>query len=311
MSNNLKVAEQFTQSFIKCPACENGEHRIDHLFESAKKQGSVSFGPWNCHHCFKAFGGKVYADQTVLVEVVEDRARFVPTYVHLKSNHKEKPIHLVLRTRLMEKSVKDQRAGDSSNLQYYFDEGTCPTNYLRDVVLIAEGGDFDPHGVFSFVDAFTESDAVSYIEAITNTKLEDSAFSKGIPDIRDHLGLLFTGLVDDKPFTYENRDIVVLPTHYKLAMIPEYINYGIFIPGDDDVWYEVSPDVGDDWCHPMAYIRIEGRLFVSGDLFLDRDKCIAELKLFGFDLTQEAYEALLNKAKSGARRKTNFGFNAS
>jgi len=35
--------------------------------------------------------------------------------------------------------------------EFYYNEHTCPTNYLRDVVEVIADGEVDPHGCFKFV----------------------------------------------------------------------------------------------------------------------------------------------------------------
>lgn len=37
--------------------------------------------------------------------------------------------------------------------RYYYEEHTCPINFIHGVPLIANGGDLDPHGLFEVVDA--------------------------------------------------------------------------------------------------------------------------------------------------------------
>jgi hypothetical protein len=35
--------------------------------------------------------------------------------------------------------------------RYYYNEGTCPTNYLGVLKVFDDEGDDDPHGIFEFV----------------------------------------------------------------------------------------------------------------------------------------------------------------
>ncbi len=42
----------------------------------------------------------------------------------------------------------------NTDMEYYINEHTCPTNWL-DVIAVADNGDIDPHGVFEFCRAMT------------------------------------------------------------------------------------------------------------------------------------------------------------
>lgn len=50
-----------------------------------------------------------------------------------------------------------------SSERYFYEEHTCPTNFIR-IPLIVENGDMDPHGVFEFVDAVWMTD--EYLMAV-------------------------------------------------------------------------------------------------------------------------------------------------
>ena len=48
---------------------------------------------------------------------------------------------------------------DKEAKRYYYEEHTCPTNYLRaEMVIEADTMDDDPHGIFEFVDVFPDND---------------------------------------------------------------------------------------------------------------------------------------------------------
>ena len=48
--------------------------------------------------------------------------------------------------------VDDSLAEVKTHAEYYYNEHTCPTNFARCFEAIVHKGDFDPHGVFQFVD---------------------------------------------------------------------------------------------------------------------------------------------------------------
>ena len=71
------------------------------------------------------------------------------TLVLLKIDAKESPVYFVVEGLGEWPSTIE---GMVSHARYFYEEHTCPTNFIR-VPLISTGGDSDPHGVFEFVDA--------------------------------------------------------------------------------------------------------------------------------------------------------------
>lgn len=64
--------------------------------------------------------------------------------VLLKIEQTARPLYFVIRAPRGEHNNPESDA-------YFFDEGTCPTNWMRDVVAVISGGDEDPHGFATFV----------------------------------------------------------------------------------------------------------------------------------------------------------------
>jgi len=68
--------------------------------------------------------------------------------------------------------------GDSDmihNAEYFYNEHTCPTNFASSFEFIVQGGNFDPHGCFQFVDmvwmtaeyaAMEEDDKIDWLNEV-------------------------------------------------------------------------------------------------------------------------------------------------
>ena len=71
--------------------------------------------------------------------------------------------------------------GDAEHDMYFYNEHTCPTNYMGDVEAVIYEKDADPHGVFEWV--------------ATIDKPED--FEEGLPREFNELCVLFPELMED------------------------------------------------------------------------------------------------------------------
>lgn len=140
--------------FIKCPHCEEKSGRIDHLFD---QRTIVRFGPWYCDKCGGEYDGNVDEDNNVTTSKRENKK--IITLNLLKIEGKEKNILFIVEGM---RFLKDDPDDIQSNTQYFYNEHTCPTNYIGgDVLAIIDGIDTDPHGFAEFircVDAPTDFD---------------------------------------------------------------------------------------------------------------------------------------------------------
>jgi ribosomal protein L37AE/L43A len=141
----LKIVIPFQKAdlFIACPICGKGDFEVSHLKPGAK------WGPWFCRHCNGSFYGENRYDGTVAVQITDERR--VLTDVTLKSTG---PVTLVVKgTRYYGGRWGNPTNDENRTLdEYRYNEGTCPTNYLADVIrVIDETGEEDPHGVFAYV----------------------------------------------------------------------------------------------------------------------------------------------------------------
>ena len=126
-----------TRYLIECPYCHKDDHSVGHLLDK-----NTSFGPWYCDECGKAISGRTENGDVFL----EETSRFVTrTLVALELPENTEPIFLIVKGRWFDGDKND------SGSQYYYEEGTCPINFLQEAVEVIHNGEPDPHGLFNFM----------------------------------------------------------------------------------------------------------------------------------------------------------------
>jgi hypothetical protein len=78
---------------------------------------------------------------------METSNHFVRVLSLLKLETADGPIFFVIDGRHLE-SAPDEAQGDN---RYFYEEHSCPTNWLRNCVMVVKDGDCDPHGFLEFV----------------------------------------------------------------------------------------------------------------------------------------------------------------
>tara|TARA_R100000750_G_scaffold19992_1_gene13068 strand:+ start:2623 stop:3111 length:489 start_codon:yes stop_codon:yes gene_type:complete len=139
--------------YVKCPHCSKGEHLVSHLYND--KNTKIGFGPWYCDECGGAFKGEIVGED-VYIEKVEGM-RVDKCIVFLKNANVLIAVEGLYRNGDL----------DLSHQRYFYDESTCPTNYLGvEWVMDLNDGEADPHGVFTFVHAIpmTDLDEINSID---------------------------------------------------------------------------------------------------------------------------------------------------
>src|SRR5690554_2944620 len=148
-----------TRVTCKCPSCGDYEWTVSHLFEEAAKRPEGYYSvQWNCDACFTKFAFRIYPDQRVeLSPIGINEDPLIPSIVLLRSTmvgEGGKPIYAVLSARSFKKSLeKEKEEPLSSGMEYYYNQHTCPTNWLREVIALVQDGEADPHGCFEFLGA--------------------------------------------------------------------------------------------------------------------------------------------------------------
>jgi hypothetical protein len=130
-----------TTRTLICPACGEAQWSWGHL------PAGASWGPWYCNGCNASFRGQATDDGGTTIEPSSGPTETrVPIWVLLRARTWDgEPIYLIIHGH----RYVDEAAASASSA-YFYNEHTCPTNYLGVEAVIAHGDD-DPHGVFEFV----------------------------------------------------------------------------------------------------------------------------------------------------------------
>lgn len=129
----------YTRTFMICPDC--GAHTnfsVDHL------EAGQSFGTWYCDECGCGYKGNA-AGAATQVQKVE--SRFSKTLDLLVLEPHDKPIYFVMAGKRYHAKPGDEYDGK----RYFYEEHSCPINWIGDTVMISVDGDTDPHGFLKFV----------------------------------------------------------------------------------------------------------------------------------------------------------------
>ena len=144
----------YRQEFLVCPWCgEESGCRVDHLYDM--KAFSGAFGPWHCEHCKRGIEGRVRSPGDVKVWRSKLQRSFSRSMALLKFDGKDGPVFFVMdHDRYHGEDSETQTDEDNqAHQKYFFEEHSCPTNWLRDCVAVIAAGDCDPHGFLTFVRA--------------------------------------------------------------------------------------------------------------------------------------------------------------
>lgn len=148
---------------LLCPEC-NAEvitHDVNQKYDTFPH----SLGTHSCENCDARHQWLVLHDRSV-VSVPLPPSEYSGLSL-LRYYDLEKELWLVIRdTFYVREGVIDM------DKVYRYEEGTCPTNYLRVEQIVADG-DSDPHGVFMFVRGITFKEACEHFGGIARKQLLD------------------------------------------------------------------------------------------------------------------------------------------
>ncbi|HVZ88069.1 MAG TPA: hypothetical protein VHG72_13945 [Polyangia bacterium] len=142
-----------TKRHVVCPSCNKAAGTIDHMIEDAIRLGEPSrICGWFCDRCGWEYAGTVYADGSATVEKTGKRK--IETRVLLKLEPLKGDVFIEVEGMTflgVGETIEGKDLIEDS--RYYYEEHTCPTNYLRVVQELWEGDyGHDPHGMFRVVD---------------------------------------------------------------------------------------------------------------------------------------------------------------
>lgn len=205
------IKDVIVKRFVNCPKCnmhefglhnlDNNEHFKDKPYESTCPICATSFSfqlDQNQRADFPQIG---QAGQAVLWKEIP-LLDWRPHLVHLVSDHAENPIHLVLR-------AGRHASHKPSDNMYFYNEHTCPINWMKEVKFVAKSGEVDPHGAFRFVKAIDLKDALERIKSNENIGDDDKA-SFFIGETNDDVITELFPRVLDMTFTLEAHELIGL-----------------------------------------------------------------------------------------------------
>lgn len=136
----MSIQPYIEKRFVACCVCNAHEFRIDHIGLGQKVI-------WSCDYC----GNQLeITPNAASCEVVVCGPKQTPVTITLRSKTVP-PITLKLHAWKYAHSANDSAEAHEHHQRYYYDEHTCPTNFMSQVEQIIFEGDEDPHGVFEFV----------------------------------------------------------------------------------------------------------------------------------------------------------------
>lgn len=144
---------------IECPHCGKPTGSIGSLIEAreANPNYSKEFGPWHCDRCGKSYKGTLNGPDDIQIE--KTGGRCVEVYDLVVIEPRDKPIYFVVSSWRWPNTGSLDPEGDG-NKAYYYDSGTCPTNWIKQVESIIYDENDDPHGIATFVATIDKDKAV-------------------------------------------------------------------------------------------------------------------------------------------------------
>lgn len=126
------------KTYAVCPHCGESAARVDHLI----KEAPIKSGTWNCHGCGGPYSVSVSTDK-VITTVKSDSPFSKRVFDLLELPPQQHSIYFVV-----ERKDWGIQGFDPT---YYYNEHTCPTNWLSEVHMVIDEDNTDPHGLFRFV----------------------------------------------------------------------------------------------------------------------------------------------------------------
>lgn len=136
------IVQAKVRLFIPCPSCTKGLWRVDQLPISQT-------ATWTCDKCLRTANIE-RVSETDFETIPAKGRKDTPVTVTLRSITIP-PITLKLNTWKYDHSQGLPQEEYESNERYFYNEHTCPTNWVREIEEIEFQGNRDPHGVFRFV----------------------------------------------------------------------------------------------------------------------------------------------------------------
>lgn len=160
-----------TKVNVVCPCCNKHSWSVNHLFSGlARALEGFTKVKWTCPECYHDISIRVYSqDRIEVADLGPVENPMISAVVLLRSDHEKHPIYAMVETRHLKDAVLEaQESVEDNSLQYYYNHGTCPTNWTSRITALAQDGEDDPHGCFKFVTVLSAHQAKSYLEKQPN-----------------------------------------------------------------------------------------------------------------------------------------------
>lgn len=131
------------ERFVTCGNCSE-RISVENAFQHDSKQTQYD---QTCGDCGQKWKYEINRDLQTVVSLEKDGEPFL-IHILLKQVNTTEPVFIVIKCAHRDASEDLQELDD--HLVYYYEEHTCPTNFLG-VELIVRNGDADPHGIFEYV----------------------------------------------------------------------------------------------------------------------------------------------------------------
>ena len=166
----------------KCPNCGDFSKSLTHI------EVGQSFGPWYCDDCGRGYYGKRITHTEV--DLKSCAGKLIKTLVLLRNDDEldlarfessdldltgYKPVFAIVEG--IHVIDNDSKELDFSGDQYFYDEHSCPTNFMR-IECFIQGDDADPHGIWRWVETVAKPDDYEERRRSRSHPSEDLAYFK-------------------------------------------------------------------------------------------------------------------------------------
>ena len=143
------MIQKITKTHIVCPGCSKPDNTIDHFLEFNNPVSTQ----WYCDRC-----GEQYS-----FTVTKQNDELIVSDLKLTGNKKKKCL-ILLKHDDIGLVIKGSNFSSGYNLQqeYFYNEHTCPVNYMSEVkeVFDLKNQDIDPHGIFEYIGTLPYDDRI-------------------------------------------------------------------------------------------------------------------------------------------------------
>lgn len=157
-----------TERKVACPECNQHKWHIEHLFEKRFDNRECI---WSCDKCSARFKFLVVKGVFTMTPTEQDSTRCL---VLLRHRHDKKTLIVVKGYT----HGSDDYITEAGHKRYFYEEHTCPTNFLG-VLKISREGDQDYHGIFEYVRHVSMVEA----EALVGLRNWDDDFEHGLDKV--------------------------------------------------------------------------------------------------------------------------------